>query len=290
MRQKELLHMANAPKRLFSTMSRIEGMSNQFTKTDWKIVQYIKNNTDIFLSLSAQELASRIGISDASIIRFAQKVGFSGLNELKYIIQNELEEVNTIKGNNSYTSLLHDYTLLTETLFKFIKPDDIDCLRKQLKKSGRLFIVGVEMNRQIAEIAAHKFTLLGINVRPITSYDTFQLYSNLATPKDLFIIISLSGRRRYLVDNLAKIVENGSYIALISNYEKSLCSVYADLLFLIPKTDLLENFYTITREIFILMLFDIIFFNLIHEDEDIMKTFEETAPFATPSDTRDSSF
>ena len=85
-------------------------------------------------------------------------------------------------------------------------------------------------------------------------------------------------------------VENGSYIALISNYEKSLCSVYADLLFLIPKTDLLENFYTITREIFILMLFDIIFFNLIHEDEDIMKTFEETAPFATPSDTRDSSF
>ena len=80
MRQKELLHMANAPKRLFSTMSRIEGMSNQFTNTDWKIVQYIKNNTDIFLSLSAQELASRIGISDASIIRFAQKVGFSGLN------------------------------------------------------------------------------------------------------------------------------------------------------------------------------------------------------------------
>ena len=26
---------------LFSVMSRIEGMSNQFTKTDWKIVQYM---------------------------------------------------------------------------------------------------------------------------------------------------------------------------------------------------------------------------------------------------------
>lgn len=282
--------MSNGPKRLFSTMSRIEGMSNQFTKTDWKIVQYIKKNTDAFLSLSAQELASRIGISDASIIRFAQKVGFSGLNELKYIIQGELEEVNSIKGHNSYTSLLHDYSLLTETLFKFIKPDDIDCLRRQIKKSDRIFIAGVEMNRQIAEMAAHKFTLLGLNVRPITSYDTFQLYSNLATPKDLFIVITLSGSRRFLAENLANIVENGSYITLISNYEKSLCSVYADLLFLIPKTDLLDNFNTITREIFILMLFDIIFFNLINEDEEIMKTFQETAPFAAPARPGDTTF
>ena len=29
---------------LFSVMTRIEGMSNQFTKTDWKIVQYMKEN------------------------------------------------------------------------------------------------------------------------------------------------------------------------------------------------------------------------------------------------------
>lgn len=272
--------MSNASKRLFSTMSRIEGMSNQFTKTDWKIVQYIKNNTDAFLSLSAQELASRIGISDASIIRFAQKVGFSGLSELKYIIQNELDKGNTIKGNNSYTSLLQDYNLLTETLFTFIKPDDIDCFRKQLLKSDRLFIAGLEMNRHIAEMAAHKFTLLGLNVCPITSYDTLQLYSKLSTKKDLFIIITLSGNRRILANSIENIVENGSYITLISNYEKSLCSVYADLLFLIPKTNLLDNFYTITREIFILMLFDILFFNLVESDENISNTFHETASFA----------
>lgn len=272
--------MSNASKRLFSTMSRIEGMSNQFTKTDWKIVQYIKNNTDAFLSLSAQELASRIGISDASIIRFAQKVGYSGLIELKYSIQSELDEVNTIKENNSYTSLFHDYNLLTETLFTFIKPDDIDCFRKQLLKSDRLFIAGLEMNRHIAEIAAHKFTLLGLNVRSITSYDTLQLYSKLSTKKDLFIIITLSGNRQLLANSIENIVENGSYITLISNYEKSLCSVYADLLFLIPKTNLLDNFYTITREIYILMLFDILFFNLLENDETIRNTFQETAPFA----------
>ena len=33
---------------LFTLMSRIDRMSNQFTKTDWKIVQYIKKNTQDF--------------------------------------------------------------------------------------------------------------------------------------------------------------------------------------------------------------------------------------------------
>ena len=83
--------MKNEKKGLFSLMSRIDGMSNQFTKTDWKIVQFIKTAPQEFLTGSAQSLAAKINVSDASIVRFAQKVGFSGLSELKYTLQNELE-------------------------------------------------------------------------------------------------------------------------------------------------------------------------------------------------------
>ena len=54
--------MKEQKKGLFSVMSRIEGMSNQFTKTDWKVVQYIKNNTEDFISCSAQNLAKQIGV------------------------------------------------------------------------------------------------------------------------------------------------------------------------------------------------------------------------------------
>lgn len=44
---------------LFSVMTRIEGMSNQFTKTDWKIVQYMKENMQEFVSCSAQDWRPR---------------------------------------------------------------------------------------------------------------------------------------------------------------------------------------------------------------------------------------
>ena len=275
--------MKNEKKGLFSLMSRIDGMSNQFTKTDWKIVQFIKTAPQEFLTGSAQSLAAKINVSDASIVRFAQKVGFSGLSELKYTLQNELEKESTIISHNSYTLLMQDYNILIEALFKLIKPDHIDILRKQLLAAKRINIVGLDQNRNVAELATNKFTLLGMDVQAITTRDALKFRASLATQEELFIIITFSGNRHALAEALGEIIQNDSFIALISNYEKSICSAYADIVFLIPKTNSLKNNDTITREIFILMLFDIIFLNFLNEDSKSLEMFQKIAPFAQKS-------
>ena len=275
--------MKNEKKGLFSLMSRIDGMSNQFKKTDWKIVQFIKTAPQEFLTGSAQSLAAKINVSDASIVRFAQKVGFSGLSELKYTLQNELEKESTIISHNSYTLLMQDYNILIEALFKLIKPDHIDILRKQLLAAKRIYIVGLDQNRNVAELATNKFTLLGMDVQAITTRDALKFRASLATQEELFIIITFSGNRHALAEALGEIIQNDSFIALISNYEKSICSAYADIVFLIPKTNSLKNNDTITREIFILMLFDIIFLNFLNEDSKSLEMFQKIAPFAQKS-------
>ena len=275
--------MKNEKKGLFSLMSRIDGMSNQFTKTDWKIIQFIKTAPQEFLTGSAQSLAAKINVSDASIVRFAQKVGFSGLSELKYTLQNELEKESTIISHNSYTLLMQDYNILIEALFKLIKPDHIDILRKQLLAAKRIYIVGLDQNRNVAELATNKFTLLGMDVQAITTRDALKFRASLATQEELFIIITFSGNRHALAEALGEIIQNDSFIALISNYEKSICSAYADIVFLIPKTNSLKNNDTITREIFILMLFDIIFLNFLNEDSKSLEMFQKIAPFAQKS-------
>lgn len=275
--------MKNEKKGLFSLMSRIDGMSNQFTKTDWKIVQFIKTAPQEFLTGSAQSLAAKINVSDASIVRFAQKVGFSGLSELKYTLQNELEKESTIISHNSYTLLMQDYNILIEALFKLIKPDHIDILRKQLLAAKRIYIVGLDQNRNVAELATNKFTLLGMDVQAITTRDALKFRASLATQEELFIIITFSGNRHALAEALGEIIQNDSFIALICNYEKSICSAYADIVFLIPKTNSLKNNDTITREIFILMLFDIIFLNFLNEDSKSLEMFQKIAPFAQKS-------
>lgn len=275
---------------LFSLMARIEGMSNQFTKTDWKIVQYIKKHTNDFIAMSAQELAKAIGTSDASIIRFAQKVGYSGLNELKYTMQKELNKNTSSSNHSDYSSLLQDVTLLLESLFQITNPTDMDTVRNMMLKARRIFIVGLNFNQNVAEIIAHKFMTLGLTVQALTNYDTLKLYCSLSNEEDLFITISLSGNHKQLSSILADFHKNGSGVILVSNYEKSLCASQARLILQIPKTDLLRNSNTISREILILVLFDMIFHNFLMEDVNSLQTFQKTASYSklsTQDDTRD---
>lgn len=136
--------MKNEKKGLFSLMSRIDGMSNQFTKTDWKIVQFMKNSPQEFLAGSAQNLATKINVSDASIVRFAQKVGFSGLSELKYTLQNELDKESTIISHNAYTLLMQDYNILTEALHNVAKHSNAAQVRIVAREHPGLYQLLIE--------------------------------------------------------------------------------------------------------------------------------------------------
>lgn len=275
---------------LFTLMARIDGMSNQFTKTDWKIVQYIKKHTTKFIELSAQELAREIGTSDASIIRFAQKVGYSGLNELKYTMQKELDKNTSSANHSDYSSLLNDNKLMLDSLFNLTNPTDICHAREMMLKANRIFIVGLDFNKNVAEIIAHKFMMLGLTIQALTNYDTLKLYQSLSGEDDLFITITLSGNHKQLSSILSDFKKNGSRIILISNYEKSLCATYANLTLLVPKTDLLHSSNTISREILILVLFDMLFHNFLTEDLKSFQTFQRVASYSKLSnqdDTRD---
>ncbi|MDW2797769.1 MurR/RpiR family transcriptional regulator [Clostridium boliviensis] len=274
---------------LFTLMARIDGMSNQFTKTDWKIVQYIKKSTMKFIELSAQELAKEIGTSDASIIRFAQKVGYSGLNELKYTMQKEIDKSSSSVNHSDYSALLNDYKMLLDSLFHLTNPSDINHTRELMLKARRIFIIGLNFNQNTAEIITHKFMTLGLTVQALTNYDTLKLYQSLSQESDLFITLSLSGNHKQLASILADFKKNGSDILLITNYEKSLCSPYASIILLIPKTDLLLSSNIISREILILVLFDLLFHNFLTEDVKSFQSFQKAASYSklNSDDTRD---
>lgn len=267
-----------------SLMTRINGMSNQFTKTDWKIVNYIKKKPETFLESNAQELAKAIGTSDASIIRFTQKVGYSGLNEFKYVLQQQTARPAAETGKGDYAALLRDNQTILELLYNTVKPEKIDLLRKKMLAAERIFVVGLEVNQYVAEILTFKFAKLGLPISAVTNYDVLKVYRKISTPRDLFITISLSGEHAVLSEALGDFINNGSYIVLFSNHKKSLCTAYTDLLFLIPKTDLLPSSNVICREIILLQLGDMIFQNFLVKDQTSYQTFLKTASYAVPDE------
>lgn len=69
-------------------MERVKKAS--LTKTQTRIADYVIRNPQKIGVLSSAEAANEIGVSDASVIRFARAIGFEGYSDLKNFIYHSL--------------------------------------------------------------------------------------------------------------------------------------------------------------------------------------------------------
>lgn len=95
----------------------LQNMQNQYaslTRGLQKVAKYISDNPVHSSLLSAQNLAAEAGVSEATVIRFAQKLGYSGYHELKADLQRGMLEKATssqrIKEAVSQLSKEHSIT------------------------------------------------------------------------------------------------------------------------------------------------------------------------------------
>ena len=74
---------------LMTTM-RIHTLSTHFTRADQFIADLTINHPQTVIKLSARELGRQCNVSEASVIRFVQKLGYEGLTDFKEALQHEL--------------------------------------------------------------------------------------------------------------------------------------------------------------------------------------------------------
>ena len=97
-------------------MNRI--MEYSLTKGQGKIADYILKNEKRVLGMTAKEIGKEIGVSDASVIRFARTIGFDGFSDMKEYIQHELAKDREKIGKHSL------YDRFTMQTHKYIKSKD----------------------------------------------------------------------------------------------------------------------------------------------------------------------
>ncbi|MFV0380957.1 MAG: MurR/RpiR family transcriptional regulator [Breznakia sp.] len=249
-----------------STIALIDSMSNQFTKTDWKIVQFIKKEPDLFVSFSAAEIASKIGISDASIIRFGQKLGFDGFYELRTRYKRELENADNIAPMDQNALFENDYLLAIKRLFHTISKADTSQFIEHLEKAESIYVCAFKQNHYMAKIFADKFLLLAYKIKGITSMNEFSLYAQHAKKQDLFIILDINTDYQALKIHINTLNMLNASVILINDLKKGNLNQYSVLHFLIPKTTDLFSEYAISTNTFILILIDILFDSLLRSN------------------------
>ncbi len=71
-------------------LTKIVLSTNDFSRTEMKLAKYITDSTRDILYLSLAEVAMQSGVSEATVIRFARKLGLKGFQDLKLHLAHEV--------------------------------------------------------------------------------------------------------------------------------------------------------------------------------------------------------
>ena len=69
-----------------SPLLKIRSERDQMSAIERRIADFILENAHLLRDYSSQQLADALGISQSSVVKFSQKLGFKGYPDLKYSI------------------------------------------------------------------------------------------------------------------------------------------------------------------------------------------------------------
>jgi RpiR family murPQ operon transcriptional repressor len=213
-----------------------------FTPGERKIADFILDNPGRVKQFSSPKLAQVLGISQSSIIKFAQKLGFKGYTNFKIALVEEWGQQSTERKND--VAYIHNEINSEDTFPQIAEKlllekqqalrdttNGIDFARLQqvvdlIRVAGRVQIIAIGGSSLIAKDLAYKLMKIGYPVmHEMDSHVQITVAQSL-TAADVQIAISFSGNRREVqVAAEAAKARGAKVIALTSLHQSPLRQV-----------------------------------------------------------------
>lgn len=200
---------------------KIRSMLNDLTSTEKRVAEYILAKPEEIKSLNTYEVAEITKTSQATVVRFAKKMGFKGFPDFKLTLSQDL-------GNRmaeSHVNIIHEEIKPDddfETIGKKVANENITAINdtyditdfEELEKAvialaeaEKIMIVGVGFSGVVAKDFYYK--LLELGKTPMIETDNHMQLTCLSTmgEKDILFIISHSGKTVEMY-NIAKIAKS----------------------------------------------------------------------------------
>ena len=122
---------------------------DSFTKKELILYDVLKDNLQNILSFSASDLSKQYNISQSTITRFCQKIGYDGYNEFKFDVFRSGKQGNTSKDD---LSTLDAYIKLIEILKSSIDYEKLNQFANDIVKANSIIILGMHKSALPAKL------------------------------------------------------------------------------------------------------------------------------------------
>lgn len=160
-------------------MKLIQSNFHRLSKGQKIIAQYIMNNYDKAAFLTAAKLGEMVGVSESTVVRFANAIGYAGYpqlqKQLQELIKSKLTTVQRIEMSSGYSD--------DDSILKNVLKSDIDNIRttmeeldyrnfeqavKSIREAKAIYIIGLRSSTALAEFLGFYLNQIRDNINVIT--------------------------------------------------------------------------------------------------------------------------
>lgn len=249
---------------------QIKSYLDSLKPAEKRVAEYVIENSGEVVYSSITNLADQIGVSEATIVKFCQRVGYSGYQELKIKLarndqQNDDKETiyGAIEPGDSIEKLkdklLQIYDESLENTHKLIETDLYEEVVAKILAARRLYFFGYGASGIVARDAELKFVRIGLPAIAMTDSHSQKTVASLLEPDDLVLAISDSGRTRELIEVLDILEEIGCQRVAITSQVGSPVSERSEITLLTSSRETPYRGSAIASRIAQLAVIDILF-------------------------------
>jgi DNA-binding MurR/RpiR family transcriptional regulator len=183
-------------------IERIQDRYSSLSKNHRKVADHFAKNGMAASFDSITELSQKVGVSEASLVRFAKELGYKGYPSLRKELQAEYKMISgtasrvrdavTNVGERSFPESMfqHDVDLINETQLSLTKASFTRAV-SMIFRAKKIFIIGFRAAFALAYFLHFRLIRIGLDARLITVTGGTSLVEQLAQLRKGDLVISL---------------------------------------------------------------------------------------------------
>jgi DNA-binding MurR/RpiR family transcriptional regulator len=261
-----------------SPLVKIRSERDRMSAVERRIADFILENAQLLRDYSSQQLANALGISQSSVVKFTQKLGFRGYPDLKYSVGEAIARTEDGDGEAPARADEAAEDVLGATLWQrksraeeatriINDPATMRELVDALDAAGKVFLIGLGEDELHARAFAMRLSLLGIVA--IRHVDVGRMAAQVAmsAPGDLLVVFSEHGRQPALVKMARYFREHRGRVVTVTRHTSNPLRALSDIALAVAAHDDASYVQSLIYQSTVQQLLDTVFVHLCEGDE-----------------------
>jgi len=213
-----------------TVFDRIAENEHAFSKTERTIYEDFRKFSKHFAATPLQELARNFDYSQASLTRFAQKLGFSGFQEFQFALQHDLAE----SGGEVKISKADQFGKYLKQVEDGISPEQINSLAKKLLHADTVYLAGAAGSAFPVQRLRSHLRMMGKHTDEFNNENLFEYLTQMQSQDVVMIFSVYHGTYRDSLKMLEKLESKKPYLVLVTYSDRHPLRSYFDEIVVIP--------------------------------------------------------